>query len=192
MGSLALDRKVDDEGQILAAYLPKLTRLAEANLSELLGRKEGAEDVSGTVMRTVIRRFRNGELEIDESDEFWKLLVVITLNKVRRKARYWTAAKRSIHRETALSDDGPILADLAVYRAELLSDPTDEQAEEYVDVLNRLKARLAPKYATTITLKMNGLSVEEIAEQLNVSSRSVRRYLEVVREELMDMIRQDV
>ena len=177
----------DSEDQIFAEYLPKLIRLAGRNLSAKLRRKVDADDLSATVMRTVIRRVRSGSLELEQSDNFWKLLTVITLNKARKKARYWTAKKRDIGRESELSDDGPTLSDFAECKEQLQSEPTEEDGEACGQLLAQLMDRLDEKCLTVLDGKLDGLSTTRIAEQMNVSPRSVRRYIEKIEEELKSL-----
>src|SRR5690349_15068878 len=83
------------ETDILMRYLPKLIGLAKKNMTSQLQQKVGAEDVGQTVLRTVLRRAQEGKMKIDQSEEFWKQLVTITRNKVRKKARHFSAQKRS-------------------------------------------------------------------------------------------------
>ena len=179
------------DSQILVDYLPKLIRLAEKNISAKLRQKVDADDVGATVIRTVIRRAGEGKLEIEQSEDFWRLLVAITLNKVRKKARYWKAQKRDIGRESALSVSGLDLADLAVCSDELLSEPTEEQADACVDLLNRLTCRLNPKCVEALNGKLNGLSTIAIAEKMDVAPRSVRRYLSEIQAHLSDLGREE-
>jgi len=172
------------ESTILGNYLPKLIRLAEKNLSPQLRRKVDENDIGGTVMRTIIRQAREGRLTIEESEDFWKLLVAVTLNKVRKKARYWKQQKRSISREQELAADGPRMEDIAVDLSTPLADPTDDEGQAFAVILEKLSGNLDETCQTVLAMKMEGLTHIQIAEKLGVSTRSVTRYVTRIQQEL--------
>ncbi|MEQ1824694.1 MAG: ECF-type sigma factor [Pirellula sp.] len=172
------------ESTILSNYLPKLMRLAERNLSPQLRRKIDENDIGGTVMRTIIRQAREGVLTIEESEDFWKLLVAITLNKVRKKARYWKQQKRSISREQELAADGPKIEDLAIDPSTPLADPTDDEGEAFAAILEKLSGNLDETCQNVLAMKMEGRTHIQIAEDLGVSTRSVTRYVTRIQQEL--------
>ena len=172
------------ESTILSHYLPKLIRLAERNLSPQLRRKIDENDIGGTVMRTIIRQAREGVLTIEESEDFWKLLVAITLNKVRKKARFWKQQKRSISREQELAADGPKMEDIAVDLSAPLNDPTDDEGQAFAAILEKLSGNLDETCQNVLALKMEGLTHIQIAEKLGVSTRSVTRYVTRIQQEL--------
>ncbi len=157
-------------------------RLAERNLSPRLRRKTDEEDVGATVLRTVIRQAREGRITIEESEDFWRLLVAITLNKVRKKARYWSAEKRNISREIELSPSGPQLADLALDDQHLQGEPSEEESTALVEMLEKLDQKLDPKCQEVLAYKLEGLNHVQIAERMDVSTRSVTRYVEKIQE----------
>lgn len=171
-----------NEGAVLSSYLPKLIRLAERNLSPQLRRKVDENDITATVLRTVIRRAREGKIAIEESKDFWRLLVAITLNKVRRKARYWKAKKRSISREQELGPDGPSIEQLAIDDEIMQGEPTEADGEALVQTLDLLTSRLNEPCQRVLSLKIEGLNHIQIAEQMEISTRSVTRHVATIQE----------
>ena len=88
-----------DEGaaeEIYLRYADRLWSLARTQIGHRLGRRFDADDVVQSVFRTFLRRTRDGEFAIDQSARLWQLLVKITINKVRRKAKFHKAAKRNV------------------------------------------------------------------------------------------------
>jgi RNA polymerase sigma-70 factor, ECF subfamily len=181
---MEIPQNAPGESTILGNYLPKLIRLAERNLSPQLRRKIDENDIGGTVMRTIIRQAREGVLTIEESEDFWKLLVAITLNKVRKKARFWKQQKRSISREQELPADGPKIEDLAIDLSASLADPTDDEGEAFAAILEKLSGNLDDACQDVLTMKMEGLTHIQIAEKLGVSTRSVTRYVTRIQHQL--------
>lgn len=168
------------DSQILAGYLPKLIRLAERNMSSQLRQKVDAEDVGQSVMGSVIRQAKEGILQIEQSDDFWRLIMTITLNKVRKKVRHFKAQKRDISREQAISPDGPQLAELAIDFRCLPEIPSLEDAAALSEVLNQLDTRLDPKCRQVLAARLQNLPQGEIAKQLNVSTKSIGRYMKKI------------
>ncbi len=178
------------ESIVLADYLPKLIRLAERNLSPQLRQKLDAEDVGATVVRTVLRQAREGKLRIEQSEDFWRLLVVITLNKVRKKARYFTSQKRDMRREAPTSDEGPGLADVAVDYRGAQEEPSQVEGDSLAEILERVSAELPEKAQQVLAGKLQGLSHLEIAESIGQSTKTVQRQLEIVKGKLMEIMQQ--
>ena len=56
------------------------------------------EDIVQSVFGSFFRRLGQGFYDVPEGDELWKLLLVIALHKIRKKAAYHHAAKRDRHR----------------------------------------------------------------------------------------------
>lgn len=177
----------NSESVILASYIPKLVRLADRNLSPKLRQKVNEEDITQTVLRSVIRKAREGQMVIEESEDFWRQLVAITLNKVRKKARYWKAGKRNISREQELSTEGNRLDQLAVDHSVLLDEPTEDDGKAFVETLELLTAQLDQTCQNVLALKLEGLSHLQIAERLEVSTRSVTRYLTKIKESMQQL-----
>src|SRR5262249_35780113 len=80
-------------------YAVRLARLAEQHLSRKVAVRVDGEDVVQSVFRTFFRRCASGEFTVDGSGRLWRLLVTITLNKVRAGVRYHTAARRDVAAE---------------------------------------------------------------------------------------------
>lgn len=168
------------DSQILAGYLPKLIRLAEKNMSCQLRQKMDAEDVGQSVMGSVIRQAREGILQVEQSDDFWRLIMTITLNKVRKKVRHFKTQKRDMSKEQATSPDGPQLAELAVDFRSLPDTPSLEDAAALSEVLNQLDMRLDQRCRQVLAARIQNLPQFEIAKQLNVSTKSISRYLKKI------------
>ena len=53
-------------------------------------------------MKPLLRRAGGGEFRFAGSEDLWRLLCAITLNKVRRQARFHLRQKRGLQRESAM------------------------------------------------------------------------------------------
>jgi len=158
------------ESTILMDYLPKLIRLAERNMSVRLIAKVGSDDMAGSIIGSVLRMSREGKIKIEQSDDFWKLLVAISLNKVRKKARYFNAQKRDSGREIQFGGDLPSLEEIARDHG----DPTLEDGEDLVNLLELLTERLDDDCKAVLAGKLEGRTNLEIAPTLGTSGKSTK------------------
>ena len=74
-------------------YFRDLLALAQQHLGYRIRHKVDAEDVLQSMYASVCRRQLRGDFELYGRDDFWKLLVTITLNKVRNTANWHLRAK---------------------------------------------------------------------------------------------------
>src|SRR5262245_17230050 len=116
--------------ELFARYAVRLARLAERHLSRGLAARADGEDVVQSVFRTFFRRHARGDSRIDTSAHLWRLLVTLTLRKVRTQARRHTAGVRDVSAE--VRDAGPPLA------AALSREPGPEEAALLADTVDAL------------------------------------------------------
>ena len=162
--------------RLFARYSERLLRLAQQQLSrELAGRLDG-EDVVQSALRTFFRRDARGEFQIDSSALLWQLMVKITLNKARAKARRHKAKVRDVSAE--ISGDEAGLAQLAAH------DPTPAEATAMIDQIETLLRGLPESHGDVLRMRLEGHSVAEIAAALGVSRQTVYRALHLFQRRL--------
>jgi RNA polymerase sigma factor (sigma-70 family) len=162
--------------EIFARYAQRLTCLAEQQLSrKLVARFDGA-DVVQSVFRTFFRRSAAGEFQIDGSDELWRLLVQITVQKARAYGRQHTAGVRDVAAEAPA---GALFLTEAVAR-----EPGPEEATALLDQIEVLLRGLPALYRDLLRLRLEGHSVSDTAERLGVSRRTVHRGLHLLQQRL--------
>ena len=151
-------------------YAQRLLALAEKQIGNRLGRRVGADDIVQSVFQTFFRRTADGEYSIDHADALWRLLVRITLNKIRKQGAHHGAAKRDVATEVHGDDSrcNPMSAACA---------PDDQDGYLLLDELQTLMSGLPPPEPEILRLKLEGYSTSEIAGQLRCSRWTVRRVL---------------
>ncbi|HMF13415.1 MAG TPA: sigma-70 family RNA polymerase sigma factor [Gemmataceae bacterium] len=171
-------RTNDEEAarRLVDQYLDRLVALARRRLSQRLASRVDPEDVVQSVFRTFFCRAREGKFQIKDNDDLCKLLMRITVHKVLKQVEHHTAGKRDPHMETEQGNR-------TVERMnELLSkDPTPEAQVMFLDQLEHVMGELRPTDRKILEMRMQGYSEKEIAAELNVSDRTIRRVLERVR-----------
>lgn len=170
----------DAATQLYKRYAERLHRLAQRNTGADLARRFDAEDVVQSVFRTFFRRVRTGLYDLPDGDELWRLLLVISLNKIRALAIHHRAQKRSVAATVAPG-------------AELLAQLADQNSQELAltslkmvigDVLNTLPE----VQQRMIVRRIEGCQVEEIAAETGRSKRTVERVLQDFRGRLRGLI----
>ena len=122
-----------------------------------------------SVFRTFLRRVEGGQFELDSGSDLWRLLCAITLTKVRQKGRYHQRQERDLGREVHL--DGAPQGWTAMPGD--FEDPAD--MAEFADFFAQIVSNLDDEERTVLLLRLQGHSNAEMAEEMKVSGRTVRR-----------------
>ena len=158
-------------------YAGRLLALARSRLSPKLARRVDADDVVQSTYRSFFLRAREGEFVAENPGDLWRLLATMTLHKLGRQAQRHRAAKRSLQREVTTVPDAPDwlgeLADREPSAADVVA-----AAEELHWLLSQFD--LAARKA--IELRLQDLTLEEIAASIGRSERTIRRWLVDARE----------
>lgn len=180
------------QGDSLAAhdfwnqYGPLLHQIADRHLADGVRRRVGPEDVVQSACRTFLRRAKQGEFRLEDSESLWRLLCAITLTKVREQTRFHMRQKRGLDQEKhapALSGEGGDSAFGLV-----APGPTPEEAAAFSDQFQALLAELDDEERNIVALKLEDCTHDEVAEKLGCSERTVRRVLKRVQAKLQRMM----
>lgn len=160
-------------------YVERLSGVVTAQLSQKFKSRMDADDVLQSSCRSFFRRVQDGQFEFDQDDDVWKLLVTITLNKLRNQIRKHSAAKRDAGQESRPSDnDRP--DDYFVQK--LASTPEPVEAFAFSETIESIADRLSPQHALMLVQRLEGHSQQEIADSFGTSDRSIRRMLDDIKE----------
>lgn len=162
-------------------YAKRLRQLIRAKCSSQLARRVDAEDIMQSVFHAFFRGATSGCYSVPDGEELWPLLLVIALNKIRTQGSFHCAAKRDV-RMTCGFDDAEALRH-AVHRLE-----ADEPLPFLQLIARETLERLDPAQRDVVELRMAGYEVEEIAQRLGRSKRTVERLLQACRHELTRML----
>lgn len=175
---LARFRAGDEDAalQLYFRYANRLLRLANKETGGDLGPRFDAEDIVQSVFRTFFRRAATGQYEAPEGDELWKLLLVMALNKLRTRSSYHRARKRDVRKTQSIEANDTRL------------DPESrEEAKTVLQISIEEIIELQPEsHRDVIRLRIEGYNVQEIADSLRKSKRTVERVLQSFRNELMN------
>lgn len=171
-------RRGQDDGPTLLylRYAERLHALAASQSSPDLGPRLDPEDIVQSVFRTFFRRVAEGQYDVPEGEEIWKLLLVIALNKIRAVGTYHRAARRDV-RKTAGGASYEWAVDSASGRDEAALAVLRMVIDEVLD-------NLPEAHRPIIELRIEGYEVAEIAGKVRRSKRTVERVLQEFRKRL--------
>jgi RNA polymerase sigma-70 factor, ECF subfamily len=179
-------RQGDDEAAdlLFSRYFERMMRVIGHQLAPSVGARVDPEDVAQSVFRTVFRRMQQGEFKFRNDSDLWKLLVTITLNKARSTNVRHRAARRDVTREQHL---GELPLDEGLMQR-LQDQPSISAVIAFKETLALVLGKLTDDERTMIELRLEGYSQEEIASKLGMSSRNVRRKMDVIRGKVADLL----
>jgi RNA polymerase sigma factor (sigma-70 family) len=173
---MAVDESPDD-AKLVAAYRAGdeeaayvLHRRYYVRLIELIRRQMGwrakemdsSADVAQSAMQCFFAQLKK-DVEISSHGDLWPLLVTITLNKVRNRAKYWQRQRRDPLRRVPLSD--------RIDPLERGASPED--AAVMHELLDQLLAPFSGRRRQIVRLILEGVPVHEIAERMGTTERTI-------------------
>ena len=160
------------ERDVVERYSVDLINLARQRLPNMIKGRVDPEDVVQSVYRSFFRRLRNGDFTFEESYDVWRLLVVMTYHKVKNVTKHHRRQKRDAVRDFSYQAASPdATPDLPG------PSPQPDDLAVMMDYLQKLLDELPERHHQLVVLRLEGHSIGEIAEQLNVSRRTVLRVL---------------
>ena len=186
-------KRGDDEAalHLWKRYFDRLTRVARKRMDAMPRRSRDEEDVALSVFDCLCRGASEGRFtQLQTRDDLWRLLVAITSKKVVDQFRHQGRQKRGDGEVRGHSIMGNANDGLPVGFDRFASqDPSPEfmamMEERHEWLLMQLRDDSLRQVAT---LRLEGYANQEIAEQMDISLRSVERKLNLIRNEWTDLM----
>jgi DNA-directed RNA polymerase specialized sigma24 family protein len=173
----------DSAQKLWQRYFEALVRLARDRLHGAPKAMADEEDAALSAFDSFVRGAAEGRYpRLDDRDDLWRLLVVITERKAHDQAQRERRQKRGGGRIRSLfgaaeGDDG-----LRGLECVAGSEPTPEFAAMVADECRRLLGGLRDDSLRIVALlRMEGYDNDQIARRLGCSVRTVARKLELIR-----------
>ena len=174
--------------QLWERYFSKLVRIAGAKLPQGVRRDFDEEDVALSAFHSLCTGVQDGRFpRLEDRDNLWSLLVVITARKAMYRMRSATAQKRGegrVRGESAFrgSADGDRSQPASINQI-IGTEPSAEFATELSEESGRLFSLLPDEAMRSLALlKMEGYSNKEAAAKLQYGLRTVERRLGLIRQ----------
>ncbi len=164
-------------------YFAKLVRLARSKLAGSARSAADEEDAALSAFDSFCRRAEQGGFPaLDDRDNLWRLLVVITARKAYDQLEYQRRLKRD-ERVRGRPMPGELPHSCFQVDQWIATEPTPEMAAMVADECHHLLAVLEDETLRDIALaKMEGYTNAEIAERLGCVVRTVERKLRLIRQ----------
>lgn len=177
---LAMLKKGDQAAaqRLWTAYFHRLVNLARSRLHGVPRAAGDEEDVALSAFKSLSIRARQGKFpQLDDRDDLWQLLYVITVRKAVNLSK----------RECGCRGGGAVfyLSDMdgAVLEGAVGAEPTPELASQVAEGCRRLLDALGDETLRRVALwKMEGYTNKEVAAKLGVVEETVERKLRRIRE----------
>jgi DNA-directed RNA polymerase specialized sigma24 family protein len=165
--------------QLWEAYFGRLVGLARARLKNTVLRVADEEDVALSAFDSFFRRAERGQFpQLEDRDDLWQLLFVLTVRKAINLVHYQGRKSRGGGRVQSLQDLEALGADQI-----LGTEPSPELAAQMTEECQRLLAKLGDETLRAVALwKMEGYTNVEIAAKLGCVEQTVERKLRAVRQ----------
>jgi DNA-directed RNA polymerase specialized sigma24 family protein len=173
----------DASQRIWDEYFHRLVALARSRLRGAARRAADEEDVALCVFDTFFRRAARGQFpRLDDRNDLWQLLFVLTARKAINQARLEGRLARGAGRVRTLTDLDGLDLDVVLGR-----EPTPELAAQAADECRRLLESLGDESLRDVARwKLEGESNAEIARRLGVIEKTVERKLRRIRQAWAD------
>jgi DNA-directed RNA polymerase specialized sigma24 family protein len=172
--------------QLWQGYFRRLVGLARGRLGGLPRAAADEEDVALSAFGSFFQAVEKGRFpRLDDRDDLWQVLVMLTARKANRLVRKAGTKKRG---GGAVRNASALTGDEEAELAEVIGrEPTPEFAAQVADELRRLLDKLGDDELRAVAVaKMEGYSRAEIADRLGASERAVTRRVRVIRALLKD------
>jgi RNA polymerase sigma factor (sigma-70 family) len=165
-------------------YYRRLVSLARQKLRSSRRREADEEDVVQGAFHSFFRGLAQGRFpKLNDRDDLWRLLVVITARKALDQVAQERAKKRgggTLQGESRIIPGGDF--DGTAIEQVVGDEPTPEFAAQVAEQYERLLKLLGNDTLRKVAVwKMEGLTKAEIAARLDCHPRSVARKLDVIR-----------
>jgi DNA-directed RNA polymerase specialized sigma24 family protein len=166
-------------------YFERLVRLARQKLGMAPRSMADEEDVALSVFHSFCAGAAAGRFpRLSDRDDLWQVLVMLTIRKAANLRKLLSRQKRGGGRVGKDTDYLHDLDDSQVAEVNQLvgNEPTPEFAAQVAEECRRLLNLLDDATLQTVAVaKMEGYTNDEIAQRLQVKTRTIERKLNVIR-----------
>lgn len=180
--------KSGDEQAVHAIYERYVNRFHEIITRRLRGRVNriaDEEDVSNSVLNSFFMGVNENRFpSLNDSDDLWQILGMLTKQKIVKYLRYFHRQKRGsgLVRGDSVFDSGAMQnANMGPDHPRQTPQSPDAQMMEHEYLASLMDSLPNERIQEVAMMRLNGYSNQEIADQLDTSVRSVGRKLSLIR-----------
>jgi RNA polymerase sigma-70 factor (ECF subfamily) len=163
-------------------YAARIASLAGNQRGQILASRFDPDDIVQSIFRTFFRRAAEGQYDVPEGEDLWKLFLVIALHKVRDACSFHRAARRDVRVTRSIDSSSCACA--------IRTSDDEVGLAELRMVLDELLGGLPATQRAIVELRIDGCQVDEIACKTGRSRRTVERGLQEFRAQLSAVLRE--
>jgi RNA polymerase sigma factor (sigma-70 family) len=163
------------EQQLVDRYTARLLDLARRQLPDRVRKRVDPEDLVQSVYRSFFQRLKEGRFSFADSGDLWRLLAAMTFQRVMKAIRFHQQQCRDVRREEPLGTETSNVSRHTPYNIVAGHEPGPDDLVELFDSLEKLLSNLPDKYRDIAVLQLQGFSIDEIAQRVSRSRRTVFR-----------------
>ena len=163
------------ERELFDRYLCRLLGLVRSRLSNKLRGRLDPEDVLQSAYRSFFAGLERDRYVLERSGDLWRLLSAIALHKLMRQIKRHRAGKRNVGLEARVLDGDSLLG---LAPEAIADEPSVQHALAVVEELEQVMVGLDDVRRQMLELRLQGLTLEEVAAKSGRSERTVRRLFE--------------
>ena len=160
------------EAQVVEQFTQRLIRLAQSKLPQRLIRRCDAEDIVQSVFHSFFQRNEDQQFDIRHSNDLWRLLAAMTYKKTIQAIEFHSRQRRDYGREQEAQQSARNSA-----MQNPIDDPTASAIAMMAELLDKILIQLPSQHQEILRLRLLDYSIDEIADEVQVSSRTVDRAL---------------
>jgi RNA polymerase sigma-70 factor (ECF subfamily) len=178
----------DAAREVYHHFARRLIGLARERLGARLRAQVDPEDVVNSVFKSFFLRQAKGDFDLDNWDDLWTLLFVITLRKCGHQVEYFHAQRRDVRRQVSATPDSDSSDPHLVAFAR---EPTPQEALELAETVEALMRDLRPRERQVLEMTLQGgHSTAEISAAVQRTEHFVRLVLRRIRKTLQERLQQ--
>ena len=188
--SIWLERLKHGDGQaaqeLWERYYHRLAALARRKLGDMPKKMADEDDVVVSAFKSFFQRAQEGRFpRLEDRDDLWSLLVVITARKATNQIQHERRAKRGggkVQGESGMDENGEEGGGLASI---VCSEPTPDFAAQFTELFQSFMESLDdPTQRLIAVWKFEGRTNPEIANNLDCCVATVERKMRIIRKRL--------
>lgn len=158
--------------EVVARYSDRLLRLASSRMPDRMQARVDPADVVQSAFRSFFAKHERDGFRFNDVEDVWRLLAAITFHKVQHAIRFHSRKVRDVRRDVIGHEQ---------IQATESESPTASSLSIMEDTLRAIMRELPSTHQQVLRLRLEGYSIDEIANQLGVSTRTVNRGLKLAR-----------
>ena len=169
--------------EIFNRYSMRLLQLAKDRLGKDIRSKISPEDVVQSAFKSFFRGMKESPGTSGRADDLWGLLSIITIRKCKKWDAFYRCDKRAVSREIA---DDEVTNRSVTIKSEPSADPGPDDAMVVTELMDWLFNQFDARQMEMLLYRIEGVSVVEIANLCQSSSRTVARTIATAKQMLSE------